>query len=83
MFLFSPPFFVSLTGFFEARFGAKGSEGFRRAQRRFIESLAAYSIACYLLQIKDRWVGGSVGSLAGVWDFGLPSRVPKSPYFVA
>ena len=48
--------FGSLTGFFEARFGAKGSEGFRQAQRRFIESLAAYSIACYLLQIKDRWV---------------------------
>ncbi|CAM9515425.1 unnamed protein product [Pylaiella littoralis] len=47
----------SLTGFFEARFGAKGSEGFRRAQRRFIESLAAYSIACYLLQIKDRHNG--------------------------
>ncbi|CAN0433692.1 unnamed protein product, partial [Hapterophycus canaliculatus] len=44
----------SLTGFFEARFGAKGSDGFRQAQRRFIESLAAYSIACYLLQIKDR-----------------------------
>eukprot|EP00903_Cladosiphon_okamuranus_P006349 g6219.t1 len=47
----------SLTGFFEARFGAKGSEGFRQAQRRFIESLAAYSIACYLLQIKDRHNG--------------------------
>ena len=45
----------SLTGFFEARFGAKGTEGFQKAQRRFIESLAAYSIACYLLQIKDRY----------------------------
>ena len=45
----------SLTGFFEARFGAKGTEGFRKAQRRFIESLAAYSIACYILQIKDRY----------------------------
>eukprot|EP00752_Nemacystus_decipiens_P014268 g12689.t1 len=47
----------SLAGFFEARFGAKGSEGFRQAQQRFIESLAAYSIACYLLQIKDRHNG--------------------------
>lgn len=43
-----------MTGFFEARFGPKGSDGFKKAQRRFIESLAAYSIACYLLQIKDR-----------------------------
>ncbi|CAN0115517.1 unnamed protein product, partial [Ectocarpus sp. 12 AP-2014] len=64
----------SLTGFFEARFGAKGSNGFREAQRRFIESLAAYSIACYLLQIKDRHNGNilldSQGRVIHV-DFGF------------
>ncbi|CAM9742966.1 unnamed protein product [Discosporangium mesarthrocarpum] len=48
---------TSLIGFFEGRFGARGSEGFKCAQRRFIQSLAAYSIACYLLQIKDRHNG--------------------------
>ncbi|CAN0263251.1 unnamed protein product, partial [Ectocarpus sp. 13 AM-2016] len=64
----------SLTGFFEARFGVKGSNGFREAQRRFIESLAAYSIACYLLQIKDRHNGNilldSQGRVIHV-DFGF------------
>ncbi|CAM9727285.1 unnamed protein product [Ectocarpus sp. 4 AP-2014] len=64
----------SLTGFFETRFGAKGSDGFREAQRRFIESLAAYSIACYLLQIKDRHNGNilldSQGRVIHV-DFGF------------
>lgn len=32
-----------------------GSPGFLRAQRAFVESLAAYSLVCYILQIKDRW----------------------------
>lgn len=32
----------------------KGTEECERAQREFIRSLAAYSIVCYLLQVKDR-----------------------------
>ena len=34
--------------------GKKNSRGFRRAQRAFLTSLAAYSLVCYILQVKDR-----------------------------
>ena len=47
---------TSLHQFFVNRFG-KGnpkSKGFKRAQNAFCASLAAYSLACYVLQIKDR-----------------------------
>ena len=46
----------SLYDFYVDSFG-KGkvkSRGFRRAQRAFLRSLAAYSLVCYILQIKDR-----------------------------
>lgn len=32
----------------------KGTEACEMAQREFARSLAAYSIVCYILQIKDR-----------------------------
>ena len=35
-------------------------DDFDKAQRRFIESLAGYSIICYLLQIKDRCVSYAI-----------------------
>ena len=35
----------------------RGSEEYRAAQKKFVESLAAYSIVTYLLQIKDRHNG--------------------------
>ena len=47
----------SLRDHMSAKFGA-GSPAFLRAQRCFVESLAAYSLVCYLLQIKDRCVAG-------------------------
>jgi phosphatidylinositol 4-kinase B len=34
--------------------GNKKSKGFKKSQSAFCYSLAAYSLACYLLQIKDR-----------------------------
>lgn len=42
---------------FRARYGDPSSAAFEMAQRNFVESLAGYSIACYLLAIKDRHNG--------------------------
>ncbi|EFN58631.1 hypothetical protein CHLNCDRAFT_34245 [Chlorella variabilis] len=47
---------TSLRDHLAAKFGV-GSAAFQRAQRCFVESLAGYSLVCYLLQIKDRHNG--------------------------
>ncbi|GIL89846.1 hypothetical protein Vretimale_19274 [Volvox reticuliferus] len=52
----SPPG-TSLSDHFFAKFGRSGTSECTAAQRRFTESLAAYSLICYLLQIKDRHNG--------------------------
>ncbi|KAK2076370.1 hypothetical protein QBZ16_000895 [Prototheca wickerhamii] len=39
------------------RYGEPGSPGLLAAQRNFVESMAAYSLVCYALQIKDRHNG--------------------------
>ena len=44
---------ASLRAHFEDKWGA-GSGEFLLAQRNFVESMAAYSLLCYVLQIKDR-----------------------------
>ena len=44
--------YTTLKGFFEDYFGAAGSDGFEGAKANFVESLAAYSIACYILQVR-------------------------------
>ncbi|OQS03164.1 phosphatidylinositol kinase (PIK-J), partial [Thraustotheca clavata] len=51
------PNFVSLADFFESRFGEPTSSSGQAARKAFVESMAAYSIVCYLLQIKDRHNG--------------------------
>ncbi len=48
---------VSLKQLFLNRYGAQDSPAFRKAQRNFILSLAAYSVATYFLQVKDRHNG--------------------------
>lgn len=48
---------VSLREHMLAKFGGAGSPAFYQAQRCFVESLAGYSLVCYLLQIKDRHNG--------------------------
>ncbi|KAL4540940.1 hypothetical protein Ndes2526B_g05495 [Nannochloris sp. 'desiccata'] len=45
---------TSLRDHFVAEFGGEGSPLFKKAQRNFVESMAGYSLLCYLLQIRDR-----------------------------
>ncbi|CEG83780.1 Putative Atypical/PI4K protein kinase [Rhizopus microsporus] len=47
----------TLKDYYIKKFGPEHSEGFKRAQDAFMRSLAGYSIACYLMQIKDRHNG--------------------------
>jgi phosphatidylinositol 4-kinase len=49
--------FVSLSDFFARRFGEPSTWSGQAARKAFVESMAAYSIVCYLLQIKDRHNG--------------------------
>ncbi len=67
--------FTTLAQFFEDYFGHRGTDGgFEIAQNNFVESLAAYSLVCYFLQIKDRHNGNillsSEGHLVHI-DFGF------------
>lgn len=45
------PHYTTLSNFFHRHFGPPDSEGFQRARRFFVESLAANSIVTYLLQV--------------------------------
>ncbi|WOL02362.1 phosphatidylinositol 4-kinase beta 1 isoform X2 [Canna indica] len=50
------PNISSLRDFFIAKY-EENSPNFKLAQRNFVESMAGYSILCYLLQVKDRHNG--------------------------
>ncbi|ERN05182.1 phosphatidylinositol 4-kinase beta 1 [Amborella trichopoda] len=50
------PNVTSLRDFFVAKY-QENSPSFKLAQRNFVESMAGYSILCYLLQVKDRHNG--------------------------
>eukprot|EP01133_Synstelium_polycarpum_P012824 gene12824-15053_t len=50
------PNYTTLLNHFKATYG-DGTEAFRDAQAKFVESMAAYSIVTYLLQVKDRHNG--------------------------
>lgn len=51
------PDIVTLQDYFVGRFGGRGSHGYKRAVRNFVQSMAGYSIVQYLLNIKDRHNG--------------------------
>jgi len=51
------PNFTSLKSFFGRHFGRLGPDELANAKANFVESLAAYSIVCFLIQIKDRHNG--------------------------
>jgi len=48
---------MSLLEYFLREYGAANSEAFLTAQRNFVQSIAAYSLVCYLVQVKDRHNG--------------------------
>lgn len=45
----------SLREYFIDEYGGENSDEFKLAQRNFMQSCAAYSLICFLLQVKDRW----------------------------
>lgn len=51
------PHGATLASFFHYYFSMQGPEAHERALRNFIQSMAAYSVVSYLLQIKDRHNG--------------------------
>jgi len=68
------PEYTNLKSFFLRHFGPSVSEEYANAKANFVESLAAYSMVCFLLQIKDRHNGNilldSRGHLIHI-DFGF------------
>jgi phosphatidylinositol 4-kinase len=68
------PHFTNLKHFFVEHFGHPGSDSYENAKANFVESLAAYSIVCFLLQIKDRHNGNilldNMGHIIHI-DFGF------------
>lgn len=52
-----PRAIAQLKQHFELKFGGERSGRYARAVQNFVQSLAAYSVLCYLLQIKDRHNG--------------------------
>jgi len=68
------PNYVDLKTFFCNHFGPPGGDDHAQAKANFVESLAAYSVICYLLQIKDRHNGNILltnrGHLVHI-DFGF------------
>jgi len=70
----STPNYFSLLDFFRRRYGGATSVSFHRARRNFVQSVAAYSIVSYLLQLKDRHNGNILlhanGAIVHI-DFGF------------
>eukprot|EP01088_Endostelium_zonatum_P011684 TRINITY_DN25831_c0_g1_i1.p1 TRINITY_DN25831_c0_g1~~TRINITY_DN25831_c0_g1_i1.p1 ORF type:complete len:421 (-),score=90.87 TRINITY_DN25831_c0_g1_i1:67-1329(-) len=56
---------TTLSDYYIAMYGERTSHSFLTAQKNFVESLAGYSIICYLLQIKDRHNGNIMIDIYG------------------
>ena len=51
--------------YFKQQFGSSRSKAFKQARQNFCKSLAAYSLLCYILQIKDRHNGNILVDIYG------------------
>jgi len=51
--------------YFKQQFGSTRSKSFKTARHNFCKSLAAYSLLCYILQIKDRHNGNILIDIEG------------------
>lgn len=78
---------ASLKDHFVSAFGEDGTEAYERGVDAFVRSLAAYSMICYVLQLKDRHNGNLLIDNAGHMihiDFGfMLSNSPGSMGFEA
>ena len=54
-----------LVDYFRIQFGKEKSDRYKKAKDNFCNSLAAYSLVCYILQIKDRHNGNILLDIEG------------------
>ena len=54
-----------LIDYFKQQFGGTRSKHFKQARHNFCKSLAAYSLLCYILNIKDRHNGNILVDIEG------------------
>ena len=67
-----------LLDFFIAKYGGEDTVEFQKARLNFVQSMAAYSVVCYILQVKDRHNGNIMIDGEGhIVHIGKASPLPR------